>query len=83
MTKRIYGPSLNVTEWEREVLGYCLSDAEDNDETLEQRLRGECHPRMSRREWVRMKQRVARLSAADRTELVESLKRDREARRGA
>ena len=76
--------SLNCHE--REILGYCLYDAEDDNETsldiqyrFLRRLRGECHPRMDIGEWRRMLSEVqVIIESGEFAELIDSLRRDRE-----
>lgn len=72
------------TERERELLGWCLMDAEDdgNDgepilERFLDRTHGEQHPRADYREWQDVTSKVNRMEDNPLHILIASLRRDR------
>lgn len=74
------------TEREREVLGYCLQDAEEHGEPILERFldrtHGEQHPRASLREWQDVTSKVNRMEDNPLHILIGSLRRDRALRGG-
>lgn len=69
------------SEQERELLGYCLQDAEEHGEPILEhfldRLCGEQHPRASLREWQDVTSKVLCMEDDPIHTLIASLRRDR------